>query len=137
MAGPATSKYGRRLVRSFINEPPPDPSGDIERAVLKALEGVTRSRSLTREEVAHQAGLLVDGLQDVSDRQVRKAIENLRQTPDGCEIMSSSGWSGYWMLDSLGEWDTHYREERSRALNHMKRLRKQSILIGRARSREQ
>lgn len=124
-------------MRSFINEPPPDASGDVERAVLKVLEGITRSRALTREEVAHQTGLLVDGLQDISDRQVRKAIENLRQTPEGCEIMSSSGWSGYWMLNSLGEWETHYAEERSRAMNHMKRLRKQSSLINRARSREQ
>lgn len=124
-------------MRSFINEPPPDPSGDIERAVLKVLEGVSKGKALTREELAREVELLVDDLRPISDRQVRKAIENLRQTPDGCEIMSSSGWSGYWMLDSLGEWETHYREERSRGLNHMKRLRKQSLLINQTRSREQ
>ena len=123
-------------MKTFLDKEP-DAQFDVDRAVLKALEGVTKGKALTREELSYQAGLLVDGLEDISDRQVRKSIERLRQTPKGCEIMSSSGWSGYWMLDSLGEWDTHYREERSRAMSHMKRLRKQSILIQANRSTEQ
>ncbi len=121
-------------MRSFIDQ---EPEFDIDRAVLKALEGVTRSRAMSRERLAYNAGLLVDGLEAVSDRAVRNSIERLRQTPEGCEIMSSSGWAGYWMLEDLGEWDTHYREERSRAMKHMQRLRKQSLLISAQRSTEQ
>lgn len=123
-------------MKTFLDEKP-DAALDVDRAVLQVLQGVIRSEALTRDQIAHRAGLLVDGLEDISDRQVQKSIERLRQTPEGCEIMSSSGWAGYWMLGGLSEWEAHYREERSRSMKHMQRLRRQSLLIQNQRSNEQ
>jgi len=52
---------------------------------------------------------------DVGDRQVRKALENLRaRHPQGAWIMSSSETAGYWWAESEGEIQAANAEDYSR-----------------------
>jgi len=103
---------------------------DIELAVLKALQGrYGKVRAITRELLVFEVDLWLDGI-EVKDRAVREAIESLRQThPTGARIMSSSGWQGYWLAESIEEFDALYQEQRNRALNIMAGLRKQRDLL--------
>ncbi len=104
---------------------------DIELAILKLLEGRTKGSALSRDRLVYEVNLLMDQVDRVDDRAIRKAIENLRQTSkQGARIMSSSGWAGYWMLGSYDEFETFYREQRSKALQMMTGLRKQRDLLG-------
>jgi hypothetical protein len=52
---------------------------------------------------------------DIGDRQVRKALENLRGThPEGAWIMSSSESSGYWIAETEQEIQAANAEDYSR-----------------------
>jgi len=63
---------------------------------------------------------------DVSDRDVRLAIEYLRnQTKQGAMILSTSGNAGYWMAESFSELTQYADEERRRALSILVRIHKQ------------
>ncbi len=105
---------------------------DLELAVLKALQGrYGKGLAITRELLVIEVDLWLDGM-EVKDRAVREAIENLRQThPTGARIMSSSGWQGYWLAESIEEFDALYQEQRHRALSIMAGLRKQRDLLRR------
>src|SRR3990167_7143326 len=57
----------------------------------------------------------IAGFGDVSDRQVRKAIEDLRRShPDGGFILSSSRTGGYWMSSDQQEVELAIAEDVSR-----------------------
>jgi len=63
---------------------------------------------------------------DVSDRDVRLAIEYLRnQTKQGSLILSTSGSAGYWVAESFSELTQYADEERRRALSILVRIHKQ------------
>jgi len=63
---------------------------------------------------------------DVSDRDVRLAIEYLRnQTKQGSLILSTSGSAGYWVAESLEEFTQCVAEDRRRALSILVRIHKQ------------
>jgi hypothetical protein len=52
---------------------------------------------------------------DVGDRQVRKALENLRALyPEGAWVMSSSETAGYWIAESEAEIEAANAEDLSR-----------------------
>ena len=103
---------------------------DIELAILKLLEGRSKGSALSRDRMVYEVNLLVDQVDKVSDRAIREAIENLRQTSErGARIMSSSGWSGYWMLDHIDEFEAFYLEEKAAIHNRSARLEKQRELL--------
>ena len=105
---------------------------DIELAVLKALQGrYGKEHAIDRETLVLEVSFFcLQGNGLIGDRLIRQAIENLRQVhPVGARIMSSSGHTGYWLLESIEEFDTFYEEARSRALNIMGGLRKQRDLL--------
>ncbi len=63
---------------------------------------------------------------DVSDRDVRLAIEYLRnETKQGAMILSTSGSAGYWVAESFSELTQYADEERRRALSILVRIHKQ------------
>jgi len=63
---------------------------------------------------------------DVSDRDVRLAIEYLRnETVQGSLILSTSGNAGYWIAESLQELTQCIAEDRRRALSILVRIHKQ------------
>jgi len=63
---------------------------------------------------------------DVSDRDVRLAIEYLRtETVQGSLILSTSGSAGYWVAESLDEFMQCVAEDRRRALSILVRIHKQ------------
>ena len=113
--------------RPRINEAP----DDIGNAVLKLIQGRKKMSAVTREELVYHVPLLVDRVEKISDREIREAIERLRQTPEGAFICSSSGSQGYW-IGSLKEVQACYSEERRRSLTLMARIRKQRDLAFRA-----
>ncbi len=104
---------------------------DLELAVLKALQGrYGKGHAITRERLEFEVNLWLDQVAPVKDRAIREAIETLRQThATGARIMSSSAWSGYWLLDDYDEFDGFFQENRSRALNQINGLRKQRDLL--------
>ncbi len=113
---------------------------DIEFAVLKALKGCYgKEKAISRVQLIHETNVALGGylahgptIRLTGDRAVREAIEILRQThPTGARIMSSSGYSGYWLAESFEEFEALYQEQRSRALNIMGGLRKQRDLLRR------
>jgi len=81
------------------------------------------SRSALRFGVASE--LEMDFV-DVSDRDVRLAIEYLRnETVQGSLILSTSGNAGYWIAESLQELTQCISEDRRRALSILVRIHKQ------------
>ena len=63
---------------------------------------------------------------DISDRDVRMAIEYLRnETVQGSLILSTSGSAGYWVAESLDEFMQCVAEDRRRALSILVRIHKQ------------
>lgn len=106
---------------------------DIELAVLTALQGrYGKGRAMQRSELIYHANLFLDRPEgeEIGDRSVREAIESLRQNhPRGALIMSSAGWSGYWLAETIEEFELKYQEDRNRALAIMVRLRKQRDLL--------
>lgn len=104
---------------------------DIGNAVLKLIQGRKKMSAVTREELVYHVPLLVDRVEKISDREIREAIERLRQTPQGAFICSSSGAQGYWE-GSFEEVQACYSEERKRSLTLMARIRKQRDLARRA-----
>ena len=103
---------------------------DIELAILKLLAGRSKGNSLSRDRLVFEVSLLIDKVDKVSDRQIREAIEVLRQTSvRGARIMSSSGWSGYWMLDHIDEFEAFYQEEKAAIMHRLERLEKQRALL--------
>lgn len=68
--------------------------------------------------------LLPRGSKNISDREMRQTIEELRRTDDmGALICSSSGSGGYWISADLDELLESYREERRRAINILVTIR--------------
>ena len=112
--------------RPRISEAP----DDIGNAVLQLIQGRKKMSAVTREELVYHVPLIVDRVEKISDREIREAIERLRQTPKGAFICSSSGAQGYWM-GSLEEVQACYSEERKRSLTLMARIRKQRDLARR------
>lgn len=108
----------------------PDPQLDIDRAVLALVRGRQRMSAISRNQLKDQVPLLVDRVEKISDRQIREAIERLRQTPEGAFICSSSGAQGYW-TGSPEEIEQLYAEERRRSLTLMARIRTQRDLARR------
>lgn len=115
---------------SFVNGVKRGTMSDIELAIIHLLAGRTKGNALSRDAMVYEVGLLVDRRSNVSDRAIREAIETLRQTSvRGARIMSSSGWSGYWMLDHIDEFEAFYQEEKAAIHNRLGRLEKQRDLL--------
>ena len=78
---------------------------DIENAVLYLIQGrFGKSAAIQRSVLEAEVALLVDGVQEIDDRQVREAIEALRQNDKlGAWIVSDPGYSGYWLAVDLEE----------------------------------
>ncbi len=97
----------------------------LKLAILEILKDhKSRTSAIDRRrlgiEVLREVGYVI------SDREIREAIQELRgEDPRGAIIMSSSGASGYWLAQSIQEIQAHYREERSRALSILVRIRAQ------------
>lgn len=92
---------------------------DIEYAVLDVMRWhIGRRNKITRDELAEAVLHRVDYAEppDDMDRQVRKAIQQLRKTDTlGCLICSSSRWQGYWIAESREDVDSTYWELRLKA----------------------
>lgn len=109
--------------------PPPDPAKDVENAILFLLRGRKgKMNAMPRDRLLHEVVLYVDRIDKITDRAMRLAIQRLRQTSEGCLIMSSGGMSGYWIAEDFQEVEEHYRYERGRSLSLMARVRKQRDL---------
>lgn len=68
--------------------------------------------------------LLPRGSKNISDREMRSTIEELRRTDDqGALISSSSGGGGYWICKDLDELLESYREERRRSITLLVTIR--------------
>jgi len=108
---------------------------DLELAVLKALSHRYGKRlAISRDQLRLDVGYMMDlpADQKIGDRMIRQAIETLRQShATGARIMSSSGWTGYWLAESPEEFEALYQEQRNRALNIMAGLRKQRDILRR------
>lgn len=100
----------------------------LKLAILEILsDHKSRTSAIDRRrlgvEVLREVGYVI------SDREIREAIQERRSSDSrGALIMSSSGASGYWMAQNIQEIQAHYREERSRALSILVRIRAQLIL---------
>jgi hypothetical protein len=115
-----------------------DPSDDVDQAVMGLIaERVGRIQAIERKRLIHEVNILLDRYSEpdlddnvnlVTDRQVRLAIARLRETPRGSLIMSSGGWSGYWMAKTFDEVQEHYDYERKRAIATISRVRIQRDL---------
>lgn len=102
----------------------------LEEVILSILESRTGkanriSRANLRQFVSYRM------FENISDREVRKTIEELRRSNGrGALICSSSGSAGYWFAESYAELLENYREERRRALSLMYTMR-QRLRAGR------
>ena len=78
---------------------------DVENAVLYLMrDRFGKSAAIQRPVLEAEVALLVDGIAEVDDRQVREAIEWLRQNDRlGAWIISDPGYSGYWLAVDLDE----------------------------------
>ena len=103
---------------------------DIHQAVLRQM-GVGRRQYQSRDMLREQVGYRLD--RDVPDRELRKAIEWLRQNDaKGAWIVSDSGYEGYWFGESIEEVKEHCRVTRNTAYTLFKRARNQIKLAERA-----
>ena len=98
--------------------------------ILSILEPrVGRKRRISRKKLRNW--LCYQLQREVSDREMRSAIEELRRSNSkGALICSSSGLSGYWMAEDYDELVENYRHERRRALSLMYTMR-QRLRTGR------
>jgi len=78
---------------------------DVENAVLYLMrDRFGKAAAIQRPILEVEVALLVDSVEDVDDRQVREAIEWLRQNDRlGAWIVSDPGYSGYWLATDLEE----------------------------------
>lgn len=77
-----------------------------------------KDKAVTRRRLCLATGL--------SDRQVRKAIEELRRT---YVILNDQNGEGYYRSYDLGDIERNYRQERARALAVLYRLRPMRELL--------
>ena len=99
---------------------------DLQHAVIKVLSKHIGQPNRIRRDNLRSAlmGMLPRGEKNISDREMRQAIEELRRTDDqGALICSSSGGGGYWLAVDLDELLESYREERRRAINILVTIR--------------
>lgn len=80
---------------------------------------------ITRKQLCGEVDGAVFCYGTIEDRDVRNAIEYLRNTAQGSLILSTSGSSGYWMAESLEEFMDCINEDRRRALSILIRIHKQ------------
>lgn len=93
---------------------------NLSHAVLKVLANhVGQKNRITRAKLRSRVmDYLPRGEKNVSDRELRSCIEDLRRTDDqGALISSSSSGGGYWICQDMDELLASYVEERKRALN--------------------
>ena len=85
---------------------------DLEATILAHLRAYPGKR-FTRADLVYR--MKTCGFVDVSDRQVRKAIESLRANhPDGAWICSSTDEPGYWFANTEAEIEAAQAEDLSR-----------------------
>src|SRR3990172_2271568 len=85
---------------------------DLEATILAHLRAYPGKR-FTRADLVYR--MKTCGFVDTTDRQVRKAIENLRAThPDGARICSSTDEPGYWLSEVETEIEAAQAEDLSR-----------------------
>ena len=95
-------------------------------AVLKVLANhVGQKNRITRTKLRSRVmDYLPRGEKNVSDRELRSCIEELRRTSDtGALISSSSSGGGYWICQDLDELLQSYAEERRRGLSILVTIR--------------
>ena len=93
------------------------PLSDREEIVLDAIP-FGKDRAVTREYLTAKTGL--------PDRQVRKAIEEIRRSHIILNDQDGKGYYRSWDLDDI---ERFYRQERARALAVLYRMRPMRILL--------
>lgn len=98
----------------------------MQYAIKKALRGhVGRERALSKEKLRSRVMQeMPRGLKNIHEREIRKAIEVLRNEDSiGALICSSAGVRGYWMAEDLDDVLEGYRQERKRAITLLVTMR--------------
>ena len=93
------------------------PLSDREEIVLDAIP-FGKDRAVTREYLTAKTGL--------PDRQVRKAIEEIRRSHI---VLNDQDGKGYYRSYDLDDIERFYRQERARALAVLYRMRPMRILL--------
>ena len=99
---------------------------NLTHAILQVLsKHVGQPNRIRRDKLRSKImALLPRGESNISDREMRQAIEELRRTDDqGALICSSSGSGGYWLAVDLDELLESYREERRRSITLLVTIR--------------
>ena len=99
---------------------------DLQQSIIKVLsKHIGQPNRIRRDKLRSTLmPMLPRGERNISDREMRQAIEELRRTDDlGALICSSSGSAGYWLAVDLDELLDSYREERRRAINILVTIR--------------
>ena len=105
-----------------------NPSDDLDNAVLKLIsERVGKARSIEKAVLVDQVNHLLDRAEvdPLKSRAIRESVERLRLRSGSPPIMSSAGWSGFWIATTYEEAMTHVIEEGHRASQITKRCQQE------------
>ena len=101
-----------------------NPTEELDNAVLKLIsERVGKHRSIEKVVLVDQVNHLLDRAEfdPLKSRAIRESVERLRSKAGTPPIMSSAGWSGFWIATSYEETMSHVCEDRDRASELIKR----------------
>ena len=101
-----------------------NPTEELDNAVLKLIsERVGKHRSIEKVVLVDQVNHLLDRAEfdPLKSRAIRESVERLRSKAGTPPIMSSAGWSGYWIATTYEEAMSHVVEDRHRANEIVKR----------------
>ena len=105
-----------------------NPTEELDNAVLKLIsERVGKHRSIEKVVLVDQVNHLLDRAEfdPLKSRAIRESVERLRSKAGTPPIMSSAGWSGYWIATTYEEAMTHVVEEGHRASQITKRCQQE------------
>ena len=94
---------------------------NINARILALIQPRTKDNPIRKGVIRFEPAILET---EISDRDLRKAIEELRGTPEGCFICSSSK-GGYYMAQDLEELGKAISSDERRAVTILQRCRAQ------------